>query len=217
MAREREELEGEIESQRAEWEQEKKAREAELKERDATEKKARDREREDFTYAFKRDQQAIKDKLNDEKAALEKEIKLKRETADKDLAEREKAIAERERELAELRSKAAAFPKELENAVNQAVKEISDKLKLEAKNREDLARKEFEGERNVLAAEERGAGKGRQGLDRRQHQIGAATRGRLSESPGHCRKDGGRHLPVEVAGGFAEAVDRAKPKDRGKA
>ena len=78
--------------------------------------------------------------------------KSKRETADKELAEREKAIAERERELAELRAKAAAFPKELENAVNQAVKEISDKLKLEAKNREDLAHKEFEGERNVLAA-----------------------------------------------------------------
>ena len=152
MAREREELEGEIEARRAEWEQEKKAREAELKERDATEKKARDRERDDFTYVFKRDQQTIKDKLNDEKAALEKEIKVKREAADKDLAEREKAIVERERELAELRVKAAAFPKELENAVNQAVQEIGDKLKLEAKNREELSRKEFDGERNVLAA-----------------------------------------------------------------
>jgi hypothetical protein len=152
ITQEREELEGEIESRRAAWEQEKKSHEAELKERDAAEKKARDREREDFTYAFKRDQQAIKDKLNDEKTALEKEIKLKRETADKDLAEREKAIAERERELAELRTRAAAFPKELENAVSLAVKEISDKIRLEAKNREDLARKEFEGERNVLAA-----------------------------------------------------------------
>jgi hypothetical protein len=152
IAREREELEGEIEARRAAWEQEKKSHEAELKERDATEKKARDREREDFTYAFKRDQQTIKDKLNDEKTALEKEIKLKRETADKDLAEREKAIADRERELTELRAKAAAFPKELESAVSLAVKEISDKLKLEAKNREDLSRKEFEGERNVLMA-----------------------------------------------------------------
>jgi hypothetical protein len=152
MTREREELEGEIEARRGEWEQEKITREAGLKERDAVEKKARDREREDFAYAFKRDQQAIKDKLNDEKTALEKEIKIKRETADKELAEREKAIADRERELAELRAKTAAFPKELENAVNQAVKEISDRIRLESKNREDLARKEFEGERNVLAA-----------------------------------------------------------------
>ena len=152
MTQEREELEGEMNTRRGAWELEKKAHEAELKERDATEKKARDREREDFTYAFKRDQQAIKDKLNDEKTALEKEIKIKRETADKELADREKAISERERELAELRGKAAAFPKELENAVNQAVKEVSDRIRLEAKNRDDLARKEFEGERNVLVA-----------------------------------------------------------------
>jgi hypothetical protein len=152
MAREREELQTEIAFLRAEWDKEKKAREAEVKERDAADKKAREREREEFNYAFKRDQQAIKDKLNDEKAALEKEIKLKREAGEKDLAEREKAISEKERELAELRARAAAFPKELETALSQAVKETTDRLKLEAKNREELLRKEFEGERNVLAA-----------------------------------------------------------------
>jgi hypothetical protein len=151
IKREREELQAEIESMRSEWEEEKKARETEVKERDAAEKKAQDRVREDFNYAFKREQQAIKDKLNDEKLTLEKEIKLKRETAEKDLAEREKAIDERERELADLRAKAAAFPKELETVVSQAVKEVGDRLKLEAKNREDLLTKQFEGERNVLA------------------------------------------------------------------
>ena len=152
MAREREELQSEIAFLRAEWDKEKQAHEAQLKDRDSAEKKARDREREEFTYAFKRDQQAVKDKLNDEKAALEKEIKLKKEAADKEFAEREKVIAEKEGELMELRSKVAAFPKELENTLNQAVKEASDKLKLEAKNREELLRKEFEGERNVLTA-----------------------------------------------------------------
>jgi hypothetical protein len=152
MAREREELQSGIAFLRAEWEKEKQAHEAQLKERDAVEKKARDREREEFAYAFKRDQQGIKDKLNDEKAALEKEIKLKKETAEKDLAEREKVVVEKERELTELRAKATSFPKELEAALNAAVKEAGDKLKLEAKNREELFRKEFEGERNVLNA-----------------------------------------------------------------
>ena len=152
IAREREELRTEMEFLRGEWETEKKSHDAEIKERDSSEKKARDREREDFYYNFKREQQTIKDKLNDEKITLEKEIKLKRETADKELVEREKAIAEREKELLELRNKTAAFPKELETAVNQAVKEIGDRLKLEAKNREDLLRKEAEGERNVLTA-----------------------------------------------------------------
>ncbi|HEY5911517.1 MAG TPA: hypothetical protein VJA21_13035 [Verrucomicrobiae bacterium] len=151
MAHEREELQTEIDSQRAEWEEERKAHEAEVKERDAVEKKAQDRAREDFNYGFKREQQAIKDKLADEKATLEKEIKICRETAEKDLAEREKAVAEKERELAELRTKTSAFPKELETSVNLAVKETGERLKLEAKNREDLLVKQFEGERNVLA------------------------------------------------------------------
>jgi hypothetical protein len=152
MNREREELQAEIDGLRTAWDAERKAHDLEVKERDASEKKARDREREDFTYAFKREQQAIKDKLNDEKITLEKEIKLRRETAEKDLAEREKTVAEKERELAELKAKVLAYPKELETAVGQGVKDVGEKLKLEAKNREDLIRKEFEGERNVLAA-----------------------------------------------------------------
>jgi len=152
MAREREELETEIETKRAAWEEEKKAHEVEVKERDAAEKKAQERAREDFNYAFKREQQSIKDRLNDEKAALEKDIKTKRETFEREFAEREKAISEKERELADLRARAAAFPKELETAVNLAVKEATERLKLEAKGREDVAQKQFEGERNVLTA-----------------------------------------------------------------
>src|SRR5882672_10860674 len=64
MAQEREQLQGEIDSLRAAWAEEKKAHETELREREAVEKKVRDREREDFYYSFKREQQAIKDKLN---------------------------------------------------------------------------------------------------------------------------------------------------------
>lgn len=152
IARQREELQHDIDTKRAEWEEERRTHEAEVKERDAAEKKIQDRSREDFNYNFKREQQTLKDRLNDEKIALEKEIKLKRETSEKEFIEREKALADRERELAELRAKAAAFPKELENAVNQAVKDASDRLRLEAKSREDLAHKQFEGEINVLTA-----------------------------------------------------------------
>ncbi len=152
IGRQREELQTEIDSLRSEWEKEKKAHEAEVKERDASEKRARDREREESAYSFKRDQQSIKDKLSDEKAALEKEIQIKRETFEKEFAEREKTIVDKEREMAELRAKTTAFPKELETAVNQAIKESTERLKIEAKNREELLSKQFEGERNVLAA-----------------------------------------------------------------
>jgi len=150
MSSQREELTREINSAREEWEKETKARDAEQREREIAEKKARDREKEQFDYAFKRDQQALRDKLNDEKTALDKELRLKRETAEKDFAAREQALAEKETELATLRARAAAFPKELEATVERAVKEASDRLKLEAKNREDLLKKESEGERNVL-------------------------------------------------------------------
>ena len=40
----------------------------------------------------------------------------------------------------------------METAVAQAVKETTDRLRLEAKSREDIAAKQFEGERIVLAA-----------------------------------------------------------------
>lgn len=42
------------------------------------------------------------------------------------------------------------FPKELEAAVSKAIKETTDRLSLEAKNKEELMKKEFIGERNVL-------------------------------------------------------------------
>ncbi|MEK7686300.1 MAG: hypothetical protein AAB466_12850 [Verrucomicrobiota bacterium] len=61
-------------------------------------------------------------------------------------------MLEKERELAQLRERAEAFPKELEAAVEKAVKEATEKLKSDAKNREDLLRKEYDGERNVSVA-----------------------------------------------------------------
>ena len=146
----REELKRELDETRLAWQKERQTHEAELREREASEKKARDREKEQFDYAFKREQQSLRDKLNDEKTTLEKELRLKKETVEKDLAERERVLVEKETELNTLRARAAAFPKELDAAVDKAVKDATDRLKLEAKNREDLFKKESEGERNVL-------------------------------------------------------------------
>ena len=150
MAEKKEALSQEIEALRAEREKEKKEYEDEIKERDTAEKKRRDREKEEYDYSFKREQKLAKDKFEDEKGKLEKEIQVKREQMESELKEREKAIAEREDELNELRKKVSAFPKEMETAVAKAVKEATEKLNLEAKNREELQKREFVGERNVL-------------------------------------------------------------------
>ena len=150
LAARKEELTREIETLRAEWEQEKQLHAAEIKERDEAEKKAREREREEYRYAFEREQQLAREQLEDEKARLEREIAYKRDQAERELAEREKAIVEKEDELNELRKQVDAFPEELESAVNKAVKEAVQRVQLEAKNREALLKKQFEGERDVL-------------------------------------------------------------------
>ena len=60
---------------------------------------------------MKREQQLAKDKFEDEKARLEKELQFKRESVEKELAEREKVISQKEGEFKELKKKADTFPK----------------------------------------------------------------------------------------------------------
>jgi hypothetical protein len=150
MAERKEELNQETQTQRLEWAKEKEEYEAQIKERDGVEKKRRDREKEEYEYAFKRQQMLTKDKFEDEKSRLEKEIQLKKAQMESELKEREKVIAEKEEELNDFRKKAALFPKEMEAAIGKAVKETTERLSLEAKNREELLKKEFIGEKNVL-------------------------------------------------------------------
>jgi hypothetical protein len=150
MAEKKEALSQEIEALRAQREQEKKEYEEEIKERDMAEKKRREREKDDYEYSFKREQKLTKDTFADEKSKLEKEIQVKKEQMESELKEREKVIAEKEEELNEFRKKVSAFPKEMETAVAKAIKETAEKLTLEAKNREELVKKEFIGERNVF-------------------------------------------------------------------
>jgi hypothetical protein len=152
LAARKEQLVGEIESQRAEWEKESKLHEEAVKERDAAEKKQREREREEYVYAFDREQQLAREQFEDQKARLEREIASRKEQMERELSERERVIAEKEGELNELRKQVSAFPKELESAVTKAVKEAVQRVELEARNSETLLNKQFEGERNVLNA-----------------------------------------------------------------
>lgn len=150
LAARNEELTREIEILRTEWGKEKKVHAAEIKERDGDQQKRREREKEEYLYVFQREQQLAREQFEDEKARLEREIANRREQMEKELADREKAIVEKETELNELREQASAFPKELQSAVSKAVKEALQRVELEAKNREELLKREFDGERNVL-------------------------------------------------------------------
>ncbi len=152
MEEKKESLRQDIEATRAASEKEQDEREAAVKERDAAEKKRQLREKEEFDYAFKREQQTAADRFAYEKAKLEKELKDKKEQMEQELSAREAAIAAKEAELNDLRKQAAQHPKELETSVARAGKETSDRLLMEAKSREDLLKKEAEGESNVFKA-----------------------------------------------------------------
>ena len=152
MEGKKESLSREIETTRAAWEKEQEEHDAAVKERDAAEKKRQTREKEEFDYTFKREQQAVTDRFAYEKAKLDKELKDKREQMEQELGAREAAIAAKENELEDLRKQVAQHPKELEASVARAVKETSERLSLEAKSREELLKREAQGERNVFAA-----------------------------------------------------------------
>jgi len=152
MEEKKETLREEIESTRAAWKKDQEERDAAIKERDAAEKKRQAREKEEFDYAFKREKQETDDRFAYEKARLEKELTDKKERLEQELGAREAAVAAKEAELNDLRKQAAQHPKELETAVARAVKETADRLTAEARAREELLKKEIEGERNVFTA-----------------------------------------------------------------
>ena len=150
MAARKQELSSEIEETRRQWEQEEAEREQQKKEQEQAEQRARARTKEEYDYGFKREQRLAQDKFADETARLQKEMAERKEAMDKELAERQRIIVAREEELKQLQAKVGAFPAELDKAVARAVKEAVDRAAGEAKNREGLMSKEFEGERKSL-------------------------------------------------------------------
>jgi hypothetical protein len=144
------ELQREVEQTRAEWDLERKQHEIEIRERDAIEQKRREREKEEYRYAWAREQQQAKDQFADEMTTAHKELAERKAAADRDVQERETALKSRENELATLRQRAEATPKEIDAAVAKAVKDATTRLQQDAAAREELLKREFSGEKNVL-------------------------------------------------------------------
>jgi hypothetical protein len=153
MAEEKEELAREIDEARRQWEQEKDAHDAAIKERDAFEARRRKREDEEYRYAFAREQQIARDQFADEKGKLERDLARRKAEMEQQLGERERVVGEREAELGRLRQQVDAFPLQLDAAVARAVKETTTRAQSEAAAREELLKREFAGERNVLTTQ----------------------------------------------------------------
>jgi hypothetical protein len=150
LAEMRVQLDREVEQTRAEWEREKRQREAEAKEREGVEQKRREREKEEYRYAFAREQQQARDQFADETGKAAKELADRRAATERELGERERAVKAREEELGALRRRVEGLAAETDAAVAKAVKEALARQQQDAASREELAKREFAGERNVL-------------------------------------------------------------------
>ncbi len=153
------EMEEEITATRKAWEEEKARRKAEMEEEAEKTARARQREQDEFDYSLKREREQRRNALEDELAALEREIASKREALlvetsakEEELQRREAAVAAGEEELRQLRGRVEAFPTELAEAVEEAVEDTTKRLSGEFRGHKALLEAQFSGERNVLSS-----------------------------------------------------------------
>ncbi len=158
MAREKEILKAEIRETREEWAKEKNIHAQELKEQKAAEEKLRLREKEEYEYAINREKEIKSQELKDLLEKSEKELQLKRETFEKenaqkieDFKQRETALSEKEKRFAELQKQVDEFPELLRTRIEAEVSEAVARLERDAQKNEELVRKDFEGQKNVLS------------------------------------------------------------------
>ena len=140
-------FETEMTQKRQQWKKEQEEFERTRKERDDQAKKERAREEEEYAYGIKltRKKDEDEDDYASRKNTQEKALEEKRASLEKSWSEREGALAVREQELANLRSRAEAFPVELEKAAKEAEARIAAKLKTEHQFEKQILAKDSEG------------------------------------------------------------------------
>ena len=155
----KEQLESEITSQRAAWNEEEAVRTREQKEADETQKRQRQREADDFEYKKAMERKKAQDKYDEDARVLEKKNKEKQEALDKSWHERESALKTREDELLRLKKEADTFPARLKEATDQTVAQATSALDLGFQNKLALLKKDADSdarlaEQKVKALEE---------------------------------------------------------------
>jgi hypothetical protein len=146
MKAEKEQFEAEMVEKKSLWKKEQEANLQKAKEEADLLKKNRQREEEEFQYNLKISRKKETDLYEEKRQKLEKELVEKKAAFEKEFAERETKVKEAETELNELRTKAAAFPAELEKAVSSAIKTTTEKLETTFRFEKELKEKETTGE-----------------------------------------------------------------------
>jgi hypothetical protein len=131
------------------WKKEQDDFEFAKKERETQSKKERQREEEDYLYNLQLKRKKEADVYEENAANLEKELTEKKAAFEKEFIERESSLSAREKELAELKARVDLFPKELEKAIKDAEKSVTERLNFTHSHEAELASKEIEGDRKL--------------------------------------------------------------------
>ena len=150
-ARERERLETEMQTRRAEWEQEARTTERERKEAEEALRKQRLRENEDFEYKKQLDRKKAQDRYEEELRLRENKNEERQQELERTWAQREAAWKEREGELAELRQKVEDFPKRLAAEKEAVLAEATRQAAASYEQRILILQKDADAERKVAA------------------------------------------------------------------
>jgi hypothetical protein len=149
MNSEKEHFETEMAEKKALWKKEQEIWQQKNKEESEESKKNRTRAEEEYQYNLKISRKKEIDVYEEKKQKLEKDLTEKRISFEKEFAEREVKIKEAEAELKELRTRNAAFPADLEKAVNASVSATTEKLQTTFRFEKELSEKEALGEQKL--------------------------------------------------------------------
>jgi len=138
-------FDGEMNEIKLKWDKEKSLRDQKIKEEEQQLLKDRKREEEEYSYELKIKRKKESDTYEEKKQQLEKDLKEKKAAAEKDFSEREAVIEEKENELAMLQKQVDKFPAELDKAVRDAEKRVTDHLQSQFNHEKELNAKENSG------------------------------------------------------------------------
>jgi len=134
-----------IDTQKKEWQKEKEAHAASIKERDEVVKLTAQREAEEYHYQLELNRKIEAAAYEQKKKNLLQELEKLEQNTKKEWAERERQLSEVENELTYFSEKVEKFPKELDAAIQKARNEGIAIAKRQVKIRADLKAKEIEG------------------------------------------------------------------------
>jgi len=135
---------------RAAWKEEQILRKKEEAEFSSEQKKTRQREEQDYQYQRNRDRKLEEDGYQEKRKAEESGFRQETQEAERNLEERESILVSREAEWMDLQNAIAAHPKELQKAIDQAIKETESRVKTAWEQKLAMEKLERDWERKML-------------------------------------------------------------------